>query len=127
ATRAKLTAPTPGPNSFQPVTDRVRVHYMRDELLVTNSGPQRSGYSYCVACGRIEPTVSLSGTLRQLHAKPYPDDKEPMCPGMVSPQVTLGTSFVSDVLLVSLQVDQPVTLVPGWLATHVALRTVSDA
>ena len=39
----------------------------------------------------------------------------------------LGTDFISDVLLVGLQVEHPLTLQPGYLATDVGLRTVAEA
>jgi hypothetical protein len=39
----------------------------------------------------------------------------------------LGTDFITDVLLISISVDAPITLKPGLLATDVALRTVSEA
>ena len=42
-------------------------------------------------------------------------------------RLTLGTDFITDVLLVSLRVDPPLTLLPALLATDVALRTLSDA
>jgi hypothetical protein len=41
--------------------------------------------------------------------------------------LVLGTDFISDVLLISLRVDDPLTLRPGFLATEVALRTLADA
>ena len=41
--------------------------------------------------------------------------------------LTLGTDFITDVLLVSIKVDPPLTLMPRFLATDVALRTLSDA
>ena len=41
--------------------------------------------------------------------------------------LTLGTDFITDVLLVSIRVDSPLTLRPRLLATDVALRTLSDA
>jgi hypothetical protein len=39
----------------------------------------------------------------------------------------LGTDFISDLLLVSLQVQEPIKLRPSYLATQVALRTLSEA
>jgi hypothetical protein len=39
----------------------------------------------------------------------------------------LGTDFITDVLLVAIRVDAPLTLIPGVLATDVALRTVCEA
>jgi hypothetical protein len=39
----------------------------------------------------------------------------------------LGTTFVSDVLLVRLSVERPATLQPRFLATHIALRSIAEA
>ena len=39
----------------------------------------------------------------------------------------LGTDFISDVLLVRLKVEEPITLRPDLLSTQVALRTVAEA
>ena len=62
------------------------------------------------------------------HRKPYPDKKEPNCPGAgATTGLVLGTDFITDVLLVSLQVADPLRLIPGVLATDVALRTISEA
>jgi hypothetical protein len=41
--------------------------------------------------------------------------------------IVLGTDFISDVLLISLQVEPPVALPPGLLATEVAMRTLCEA
>ncbi|CAM5630120.1 hypothetical protein RLIN73S_02498 [Rhodanobacter lindaniclasticus] len=41
--------------------------------------------------------------------------------------LVLGTDFITDVLLVAIRVDAPITLVPGVLATDVALRTICEA
>jgi hypothetical protein len=129
ATRAKLVAPGPAdPGSWREVTPRIREHYARTHLLVTNTGPRHEGYTYCTRCGLIEPTAMPSGTISGTHPKPYPDDREPSCQGSASTRgLVLGTDFISDVLLVSLRVDEPLTLRPGYLATEVALRTLSEA
>jgi ATP-dependent helicase YprA (DUF1998 family) len=129
ATRAKLFASGPAdPGGWQDVTPRVRQHYERRPLLVTNSGPRQEGYTYCTICGLIEPTAMPSRTLTAAHPKPYPDDRDPTCPGTGATRgLVLGTDFISDVLLISLTVDAPLTLKPGYLATDVALRTVSEA
>jgi ATP-dependent helicase YprA (DUF1998 family) len=127
ATRAKLTA------SMQAVqwtrlNDRVRVHHMREHLLVTNRGPREEGYTYCTKCGLIEPTASPKGTVGAAHRKPYPDQREPTCAGGGATKgLVLGTDFITDVLLVAIRVDAPLTLVPGMLATDVALRTICEA
>jgi ATP-dependent helicase YprA (DUF1998 family) len=129
ATRAKLVAPGPGtPEGWRTVTDRIRQHYERTHLLVTNTGPRQEGYTYCTRCGLIEPTAIPSRTVGGSHNKPYPDDRDPLCPGSAATRgLVLGTDFISDVLLVSLRVDAPLTLRPGYLATEVALRTLSEA
>ncbi len=129
ATRAKLVAPGPADaNSWKPVTERLRQYYHRTHLLVTNTGPRQEGYSYCTKCGLIEPTAVPTGKVSAPHPKPYPDPKEQDCPGAGSTRgLVIGTDFISDVVLVSLTVDAPLVLRPGYLATQVALRTLCEA
>ena len=128
ATRAKLVAPGPAEGSWAQLTSALRHHYERAELLVSNTGARASGYNYCVRCGRIEQSASPLVDLATPHRKPYPDDREPECPGArLTRGLVLGTEFWSDVLLIALRVDAPLSLHPGHLATHVALRTVADA
>ncbi|MBR7829900.1 DUF1998 domain-containing protein [Actinospica sp. MGRD01-02] len=129
ATRAKLVAEGPQEESqWTVVTDRVTQTYQRSTLLVTNTGPKSEGYNYCTLCGLIEPVKNASGEVSGSHKKPYPDHENPDCPGSKSTRgLVLGTDFKSDVLLVRLRVDPPVRLLPSWLSTHVALRTVAEA
>lgn len=129
ATRAKLVAPGPADaDNWRLVAPRLREHYQRAHLLVTNTGPRGEGYTYCARCGLIEPTAIPSATVAGSHPKPYPDEREPTCPGGAAARgLVLGTDFISDVLLISLRVNSPLTLRPGYLATDVALRTLSDA
>src|SRR5205823_1457263 len=109
------------------VNDKIKVHHLKDHLLVTNRGPKRDGYAYCAACGLIEPTVTASAVTSG-HQKPYPDEKQQSCPGSrTSLGIVLGTDFITDVLLISLKIDDPLVLQPGTLATNVALRTLSEA
>lgn len=129
ATRAKLTMDTPPDESkWTRFNDHIRVHYTRQHLLVTNRGPREEGYTYCTKCGLIEPTALPKGVVGAAHRKPYPDPKDADCPGGGATKgLVLGTDFISDVLLVSIGVEPPVTLRPGLLATDVALRTISEA
>lgn len=129
ATRAKLVAEGPEEDSaWDHVTDRLEQTYRRDTLLVTNTGPRGEGYSYCTRCGLIEPTKGATGIVVGSHSKPYPDEREPDCPGSASSRgLVLGTDFISDVLLVRLTVEQPITLRPELLSTQVALRTIAEA
>lgn len=129
ATRAKLVAPTPAAEDrWTRINDHLRVSHLKEHLLVTNRGPRQEGYSYCTKCGRIEPTASTVSSVGGAHRKPFPDDREPNCPGGgTSRNIVLGTDFITDVLLVLLTVERPLTLRPGLLATDVALRTLSEA
>jgi ATP-dependent helicase YprA (DUF1998 family) len=129
ATRAKLTAPTPADaSSWSKLNDRIRVHHRREHLLVTNRGPREEGYTYCTTCGLIEPTAIPSGTVGAAHRKPYPDQRDRDCRGGGATKgLVLGTDFITDVLLISLSVESPLTLLPGLLATDVALRTLCEA
>jgi len=129
ATRAKLTMHTPPDESkWTQLNDHIRVHYTRQHLLVTNRGPRDEGYTYCTKCGLIEPTALPRGVVGAAHRKPYPDLKDANCPGGGATKgLVLGTDFISDVLLVSISAQPPLTLVPGLLSTDVALRSVSEA
>ena len=129
ATRAKLTAPTPAESeNWNILNERLRVHHMRQHLLVTNRGPRQEGYTYCTLCGRIEPTALPKGTVGAVHRKPYPDEQDQMCPGgRATKGLVLGTDFITDVLLISVRVAPPLVLSAGLLATDVALRTVSES
>ena len=129
ATRAKLTMPTPAdPAGWMEVNHRLRVYDIRTHLLVTNRGPRDEGYNYCTRCGLIEPTASSTSEVGAAHRKPFPDSQQPNCAGgRMTTGLTLGTDFITDVLLVSIRVDSPLALHPRLLATDVALRTLSDA
>ena len=128
ATRAKLLASAgEDPTRWKTVTERIRTLFDRGDLLVSNTGPKEEGYRYCTQCGRIEPTTIEKSGVRGGHQKPYPD-KDQNCPGdFIAKGIVLGTSFVTDVLLISLRVDEPISLFAGALSTKVALRTLSEA
>jgi ATP-dependent helicase YprA (DUF1998 family) len=129
ATRAKLTMQTPSEESkWTQVNERVRVLKERKHLLVSNTGPKRDGYTYCVKCGRIEASSDPTPLLTGPHRKPYPDEKEPNCEG-VGPtrHIVLGTDFITDIALFSVEVEAPLRLKPGQYPTDVALRTLSEA
>lgn len=129
ATRAKLVTPFPAESAgWQSLTPRIRQFYQRTFLLVTNTGPNHEGYTYCTRCGLIEPTAIPSRTIHSTHTKPFPDHKESECPGGRSTRgLVLGTDFPSDVLLISLRVDNPLILRPEFLSTTIAMRTISEA
>ena len=127
ATRAKLTMETPTEEAaWLRVNERLRVLTARQHLLVSNTGPDKEGYTYCVRCGRIESAVTRTPTLLGPHTKPYPDD-DSSCNGTYSStHVVLGTDFITDVALFSLRIQPPLGLMPGAYPTNVALRTLSE-
>ena len=129
ATRAKLTMHSPTDQAKWTILKKnLRVHYTREYLLVTNRGPREEGYTYCTKCGLIEPTASPTGSVLSAHRKPYPDHTDENCPsGASTTGLVLGTDFISDVLLISIRVDNRLTLRPNLLSTKVALRTVCEA
>lgn len=115
ATRAKLTMQTPSEESkWTQINDRVRVLKEPKHLLVSNTGPKRDGYTYCVKCGRVEASSDPTPLLAGPHRKPYPDEKQPMCEG-VGPtrHIVLGTDFITDIALFSMSVEPPSRLRPG--------------
>jgi hypothetical protein len=128
ATRAKLDAPTPPEQSaWKVLNPRIRTQHLKKHLLVTNRGPEEEGYDYCTKCGSIEPYASPTSQLGAIHDKPFPDPKQPKCDGNGTTRgIVLGTDFITDILLISLTVDDPVILKPS-LGTDIALRTVSEA
>ncbi len=129
ATRPKLIAPTPiDEGQWSGLNERIRVHHAREHLLVTNRGPRQEGYLYCLKCGRIDPVALPGSAISGSHAKPYPDERQPQCEGGITTRgLVLGTDFITDVLLVSVRTTPPQTLIPGLLATDVALRTLCEA
>ena len=129
ATRAQLTMHTPPDAAiWTNLTGQLRLHYTRQHLLVTNRGPREEGYTYCTRCGLIEPTALPKGVVGAAHQKPYPDERDRTCPGEAATKgLMLGTDFISDVLLVSINVKAPIVLSPTLLSTDVALRTISEA
>ena len=129
ATRAKLVAPTPADEGqWTPLNERIRVHHLKQHLLVSNRGPSEDGYNYCTRCGLIEPAVAANSLLGAAHRKPFPDDREPMCNGGATARgIVLGTDFITDILLISLTVEEPLLLSTSLLATDIALRTLCEA
>jgi ATP-dependent helicase YprA (DUF1998 family) len=129
ATRAKLVMQSPADAArWTQVNKRIRVLKERQHLLVSNTGPKREGYTYCVKCGRIEASSDPTPLLMSPHRKPFPDDIDPICPGEgTTRHIVLGTDFITDIALFSIQVEDPLRIRPGQYPTDVALRTVSEA
>ncbi|MBN8865397.1 MAG: DUF1998 domain-containing protein, partial [Sphingobacteriales bacterium] len=126
ATRAKLYMPFPAAENWEKVNERISGLKKRTHLLVSNTGPDREGYFYCVRCGRIESKANASGILGGEHKKPFPHEK-PMCEGNLTSTIVLGTDFITDVALFSLDLSPYIALSPGSYTFDVALRTLCEA
>jgi ATP-dependent helicase YprA (DUF1998 family) len=129
ATRARLMAPIASDDvKWVAVGDHARYFANNEELLVTNAGPEGKGFVLCVGCGTIEPSVEVH-KLGKPHNKPYPTKQgESACEGVhASTQVVLGTSFLTDVLVISTKLENEMTMMPGDLSTQIALRSAADA
>ena len=130
ATRAKLTMGTPKEDAgWIEANERLRGLPARQHLLVSNTGPQKEGYTYCTKCGRIEASNTPNPKLAGPHRKPYPDDDDKQICDGIGPtrHLVLGTDFITDIALFSMRVKAPLKLKPGQDSTDVALRTVSEA
>ena len=126
ATRAKLYLPFPDVSKWQKLNDRIRGLKVRTHLLVSNTGPNGEKYSYCVRCGRIESVFNSLGSLGGEHNKPFPDEN-PVCQGGLNSRIVLGTDFITDVALFSIELGPSILLIPGNYTTEVALRTLCEA
>lgn len=128
ATRAKLTMPTPPDAAigWMDLNERLRSFPTRDRLLVSNTGLNSEGYTYCRSCGRIESADAPEVDLFNPHSRPYPGDQRE-CPGSPVTHTILGTDFPTDVTLFSMRLQAPFRLQPGVDETTIALRTVCEA
>jgi hypothetical protein len=129
ATRAKLTMSPDEATGWVEVNKQIRALRARKHLLVSNTGPKREGYTDCTKCGRIEASSTSEPSLVGPHRKPFPEaDDRQVCDGIgPSRHIVLGTDFITDIALFSMQVRPPLSLRPGHTPTAIALRTVSEA
>jgi hypothetical protein len=130
-TKAVLTAGTLDDSGWKVVNERVMSHGDRADLLVTNRGLLRRnayrGFAYCTWCGRIDVAGTRKPNLELGHIKPVPTYEACDKAHMVSPKVMLGTRFITDILLLRFKLIPPAILLPGELATKVALTTICAA
>lgn len=125
ATRAKLYMPFSDAENWKKLNERFKGLKVRKNLLVSNTGPNNDGYIYCVACGKIEASANDTRTLLGQHNKPFPDDN-PICQGGFKSTIVLGTDFITDIGLFSIDLGK-IRLLPGFYSTDVALRTLCEA
>jgi hypothetical protein len=138
-TRAKLTAPNF--KTEQRLGERLHesgagftAWSSKETLVVTNLGvrtnPSATGFYYCTACGRTEPTGWPDGKLMSghPHRRPYPNHgKQPeLCGGAVRP-IVLGHEFLTDIALFSFRLAPELHIPPGSTAGRIVLTTVAEA
>lgn len=130
ATRAKLSMGTPDEkSSWIIINEYLKAHQTRQHLLVSNTGPNDEGYTYCTSCGRIESSANQTPLLTNPHPKPFPGfGGEKNCGNTIPARnLVLGTDFITDIVLFSLRIDPPIRLKPGLTSTKIALRTLCEA
>ena len=107
----------------------------KQTLMVTNLGVRKAGSSetgflYCPACGRTEPTGWAEGQLAspRPHRRPYPDHgKLPeMCDGR-GRAVVLGHEFLTDIALFSFRLSRELQVPAGSTAGRIVLTTIAEA
>ena len=128
ATRAKLTM-RGDQAAWSVINERLRGLKQRTFLMVSNTDPDAEGYSYCVACGRIEATTQEVPKLFAPHPRPFPTNpsEETCLSSATARKIVLGTDFVTDVALFNMRLTVPIRLRPGDYETEVTLRTASEA
>lgn len=106
----------------------------KEELVVTNLGVRKqgatdTGFYYCTACGRTEPTGWPSGKLTgKPHARPYPNHgKLPeICDGATRP-IVLGHCFLTDIALFSFKLAPELRIPAGSTTGRIILTTIAEA
>jgi len=107
----------------------------KQTLMVTNLGVRKAGatetgFLYCPACGRTEPTGWAEGKLASSrpHQRPYPDHgKQPeLCDGR-GRAIVLGHEFLTDIALFSFKLAPELHVPAGSTAGRIVLTTISEA
>jgi hypothetical protein len=107
----------------------------KQSLIVTNLGVRKegqtdTGFYYCPACGRTEPTGWPEGQLAggKPHRRPYPNHgKQPEnCSGRGIP-IVLGHEFLTDIALFSFRLAPALQIPAGSTAGRIVLTTIAEA
>lgn len=139
-TRAKLSAPQFEQQHELGKLDRpdgsgFAAWASKETLMVTNLGVRKpgateTGFLYCPACGRTEPTGWSEGKLASSkpHNRPYPDHgKHPeLCDGR-GRAIVLGHEFLTDIALFSFKLSPELHVPAGSTAGRIVLTTIAEA
>ncbi len=139
-TRAKLSAPQFEQQHELGKLDRpdgsgFAAWASKQTLMVTNLGVRKpgsaeTGFLYCPACGRTEPTGWSEGKLAgsKPHRRPYPDHgKQPeLCEGR-GRAIVLGHEFLTDIALFSFRLSPELQVPAGSTAGRIVLTTIAEA
>lgn len=139
-TRAKLSAPQFDQQHQLGKLDRgdgsgFAAWASKQTLMVTNLGVRKpgaaeTGFLYCPACGRTEPTGWSEGKLTSSkpHKRPYPDHgKQPeLCDGR-GRAIVLGHEFLTDIALFSFKLAPELRVPAGSTAGRIVLTTIAEA
>ncbi len=106
----------------------------KQALMVTNLGVRKAGsvetgFNYCPACGRTEPTGWAEGQLtKPQHRRPYPNygKQSEMCTGYKR-AIVLGHDFLTDIALFSFRLSPELQVPAGSTAGRIVLTTIAEA
>lgn len=139
-TRAKLSAPQFEQQHLLGKLDRSEgsgfaAWASKQTLMVTNLGVRKpgaadTGFLYCPACGRTEPTGWSEGKLASSkpHKRPYPDHgkQSELCDGRAR-AIVLGHEFLTDIALFSFKLAPNLRVPAGSTAGRIVLTTIAEA
>lgn len=139
-TRAKLSAPQFEQQHELGKLDRpdgsgFAAWASKQTLMVTNLGVRKpgaaeTGFLYCPACGRTEPTGWSEGKLASSkpHPRPYPDHRKQseFCDGR-GRALVLGHEFLTDIALFSFKLAPELHVPAGSTAGRIVLTTIAEA
>jgi len=107
----------------------------KQTLMVTNLGVRKpgspeTGFLYCPACGRTEPTGWAEGQLASAkpHRRPYPNHgkQAELCDGR-GRAIVLGHEFLTDIALFSFRLSPALHVPAGSTAGRIVLTTIAEA
>ncbi|MFO0625613.1 MAG: helicase-related protein [Polyangiales bacterium] len=112
---------------------RLRIAHELKDLVVVNSGIDDRGFMICPSCGRSEPvygrrftTPSLFDTKGRPKAHLHPIEAGVTCKSVGQGPYFLGHSFRTDVLLLRVKVDAPLTCDPSGSAGGAARAALTS-
>ncbi|GMU52618.1 MAG: DEAD/DEAH box helicase [Candidatus Xenobia bacterium] len=140
ATRARMEVPLDsGPGNWKPgPVLQLQTRHDTVPLISVNKGIQNRGFLMCRLCGCIDPVEGPGyprGVLHQAgrrgkqgdNTHNHPIQRGDVCTGDLAPPFYLGHRFITDVLVLRVEMAPPLTCDTRRPAVRAALTTLSEA